>query len=363
MMATAIGLLARSPARAAAAPCQLGMNIGEPFGANRAPLIPQYLYSVLQASGTKAVRLHLVNGGFGDDWEGFCRAYTGYIDKFIQHGSRVIGLVSSETIPGTPAQWNANSYEVTGKSGANPYLEKLSDFLAFMAARWQGKIHRYEIWNEPNEPETAIYPSNFVDLLAKCYLKLKWNAIQGVRLTSGGIYAHDIQGYNYANSAAGYLDSLLYTGLHVTGQFSWLMRTYGECAFDEVGTHLYVSQTRGMHVGDITGIASYLDHYKAVLARYGLAAGLRITEAGWEVGPQATTVEQQAGNMNNLIAICRQRDDVVGLMVYKLMDESTDARWGVTASLQEQYSPRQGYFDWAQANGVQQITVPPVDWS
>lgn len=66
--------------------------------------------------------------------------------------------------------------------------------------------------------------------------------------------------------------------------------------------------------------------------------------------------------MNNLIAICRQRDDVVGLMVYKLMDESTDARWGVTASLQEQYSPRPGYFDWAQANGVQQITVPPVDW-
>jgi hypothetical protein len=359
------GVLLGLPVRAAAgaAPCELGMNIGDPFSEDRAPLIPQYLYSVLQASGTRSVRLHLVNGGFGDDWEGFCRAYKGYIDKLIQHGVGVIGLLSSQTLPGTPEQWNANSYETQGKNGANPYLEKLSDFFAFMAARWQGKVRRYEIWNEPNEPASAINPSNLVDLLTKCYLKLRWDNIRGVRLTSGGVYAQDIQGYSRDGSGATYIDRLLYTGLHATGQFAWLLSQYGECAFDEVGTHLYVSQTGGMQVSDIRGINAYLDFYKAIIAHYGLSAGVRITEAGWEVGAHATSTAQQASNMVNLIAICRQRDDVAGLMIYKLMDESTDARWGVTASLQEGYLPRQGFYNWAQANGVQKIVVPPVDWS
>jgi hypothetical protein len=116
-------------------------------------------------------------------------------------------------------------------------------------------------------------------------------------------------------------------------------------------------------LNDIGGINVYLDFYKAVIAHYGLSAGVRITEAGWEVGAHATSTAQQASNMVNLIAICRQRDDVAGLMIYNLMYESPDARWGVTASLQERYRPRQGFYNWAQANGVQKIVVPPVDWS
>lgn len=351
-----------SAARAAGA-LELGLDIGAPFNDRRDPLFPQYLHAVLKGSGTKLVRLHFVHGGFGDDRALFFERYDGLIRGFTKRGIRVLGLISNETVPGTPDQWRANSYEAAGGSGANAYLDRLSDTFAFIASSWRDVVNRYEIWNEPNAPATSLYPSNLSDLLAKCYAKLRWSGVADVTLTSGGIFAHNLEGYTWNGSGADYLDRLYDTGLNRTGQLAWVRSHFGADPIDEVGTNLYVSQGGGMQATDVSGVALYLDTLQKVMRKHRIPASIRVTEAGWKVTPGGLSPEDQASNLVNVASLCRQRPDVTGLMVYKLMDGPGDATWGLLSS--PSYAPRTAFYAWAQMNGVDVNTLanPTIDWT
>lgn len=350
-------------AAAATDALELGLDVGAPFNDRRDPLFLQDLHAVLKASGTKVVRLHFVHGGFGDDRRLFFERYDGLIRGFTKRGIRILGLITNETVPGTPDQWNANSYEAGQGNGANAYLDKLSDTFAFIASSWRDVVKRYEIWNEPNAPATSIHPSNLSYLLATCYAKLRWSGVADVRLTSGGIFAHNLQGYTWSGSGADYLDRLYATGLHATGQLQWVRSRFGTDPIDEVGTNLYVCQGGDMQGKDVYGIACYLDNLQKVIGTYDIGAKVRVTETGWTVAPGGPSAEDQAGNLVNVASLCGQRSDVSGLMYYKLMDGLGDATWGLLSA--PSYAPRTSFYAWAQMNGVDvnALANPTIDWS
>ncbi len=87
------------------------------------------------------------------------------------------------------------------------------------------------MWNEPNawtqndgggsfSGGSFMYPSNFAYLLKQTYSQIH-NSNVPIKIVSGGVFGHDIAGFNTSGAGADYLDSVYDMGVNKTGTFTF----------------------------------------------------------------------------------------------------------------------------------------------
>ena len=203
-------------------------------------------------------------------------------------------------------------------------LEDFGRFCAVLAARYQGRVRAYQVWNEPNlarewanrQPD----PAEYVQLLKTCYVAIKAADPQAMVISAGlAPTATDNQDAMpdekflremYQAGAAPYFDLL---GLHAPGY-----KAPPELSPDEVAAHPDYGGQRAFafrHVEDM----------RAIMEEFGDGAKqIAIVEFGWTTDPReasdyhwhAVTEEQKADYLTRAFHYARENwSPWVGLMV------------------------------------------------
>lgn len=118
--------------------------------------------------------------------------YDRAIDLDVNNGMPVVGMLLTtprwaSTNPG------AGDYYWYEPVNFNDYF----DYVRWAVTRWQGKIHTWEIWNEPNHtgtwncPNGCNLPADYARLLAGAYSAVK-SVDPSARVLIGGLYVHDV---------------------------------------------------------------------------------------------------------------------------------------------------------------------------
>ena len=139
-----------------------------------------------------------------------------------QRGLKVLFRLDSE-----PA-WAALKKGVRSSNGPPEDPQDLGDFCHVLAERYTGRVHAYQVWNEPNLAREwggyAPDPAGYVDLLRACYVGVK-TADPGALVVSAGLAPTgtglpqaipdtDYLRHMYEAGAAPYFDAL---GLNAPG--------------------------------------------------------------------------------------------------------------------------------------------------
>jgi hypothetical protein len=328
-------ILAMSSSLYAAGPH--GTQAGWPIDNSGNILITDAVADRLAQSGAGWVRLHFRLGPYPSDTAQFYAAYDTIVNRLRSRGLQIIGLVTYESWPGSQADWCANNWENTGGDGYNGYIDGFGYAFGRMAAHWEGQIKYWEIWNEPNCYETSpspgvyvgcyfIYPSNFAALLTHCHSQVRYYNNIDVKLISGGLFGHDIAGFNWESSGAAYLDNTYNIGINITGKFAWTMGTYGQYPLDAIGQHIYINQ--GAPVSS-SWFGTYLDWVRSVVTTYeggGSPKKTWMTEFGWEsVG--GVSESQQSANINTAYNVMNARSYVASGIQFQIEDNPADGAY------------------------------------
>ncbi|MGD2206425.1 MAG: cellulase family glycosylhydrolase, partial [Anaerolineae bacterium] len=90
------------------------------------------------------------------------------VNQAQKYGLRIIARVDSQP------QWAGGGYP---KNGPPSNLQHFADFVKKMAKRYKGRIHAYQIWNEPNLAREwggkAPNPAAYTRMLQKAYQAIK----------------------------------------------------------------------------------------------------------------------------------------------------------------------------------------------
>ena len=147
-----------------------------------------------------------------------------FTDRIVaeQRGLKVLFRLDSE-----PA-WAALKKGVRSSNGPPEDPQDLGDFCHVLAERYTGRVHAYQVWNEPNLAREwggyAPDPAGYVDLLRACYVGVK-TADPGALVVSAGLAPTgtglpqaipdtDYLRHMYEAGAAPYFDAL---GLNAPG--------------------------------------------------------------------------------------------------------------------------------------------------
>src|SRR5262245_21648270 len=142
----------------------------------------------LAASGAGWLRINfrLGNGYFLDWTDTAAHGYSALsrydvvVDYARARGLQLLGELSNESWNGWLSMWQANNAEVAGGNGDNSYLQDFSRKAAVVLAQhFAGRIDTWEIWNEPSQTATYLYPSNFAQLLAHVYTDTRAAGVTG----------------------------------------------------------------------------------------------------------------------------------------------------------------------------------------
>jgi len=204
----------------------------------------------LAASGAGWLRINfrLGNGYFLDWTDTTAHGYSALsrYDVIVDHararGLQVLGELSNEAWNGWLSMWQANNAEVAGGNGDNSYLQDFSRYAAVVLAQhFAGRIDTWEIWNEPSQTATYLYPSNFAQLLAHVYTDTRAAGVTGATFVSGGITSlQDSNGkITSASSGADYLKNVYAQGKQ-RANWDTIKATYGSYPLDHVGQHIYI---------------------------------------------------------------------------------------------------------------------------
>jgi MYXO-CTERM domain-containing protein len=313
-------VLAAAPAASAdpGVPCAFyGMNPGAPVWQGQVLLDAAYAGRI-SASGAHAVRINFRLDG-ASSWDAAKLAqYDGIVDAAIAAGLDPLGLVAYEAATGTQSDWNDDP----GGDGFNAYVDGFANTTKLLIAHYQGKVARWEIWNEPNcwsnpsyatDPQNAgctyVLPRVFAKMLAETYVRSAPILQAGVSLVSGGIFAHDIGG--------SYSPGTDYLGeLYAQGVWDWMAANEGRrYAWDALGYHLYVDQ--GVST-DGSKITSYLDDVRSLAMGQGDAAPFSVTEIGWTTASVSPDV--QAANLTTAMGLLAARSDVAAVHWFSYED-------------------------------------------
>ena len=99
--------------------------------------------------------------------------YDNIVDLAEQNGIEVIARLS------TPPEWTrALPIEQTGPKAPPDDYDDFGDFAAAVAEHFNGRIHTYQLWNEPNGNEEwgahqPVNPEDFTELLCNAYGRIK----------------------------------------------------------------------------------------------------------------------------------------------------------------------------------------------
>jgi hypothetical protein len=279
-----------------------GLQVGWPVADHGEALLTDAIADEFQELGVTCVRLNFRLGAFGGTSTDFFSIFDEIVDRLTSRGIRIVGLVSNESFPGSQEDWIANNAEFQGGDGLNAYIGGLADTFDQLATHYVGSISDWEIWNEPNardrEPgpttlagSTFIFPSNFAALLTECHLRVHHLKKLDVRVVSGGLFGHVINGINLESSGAPYLDATYAIGLRPDGKFTWAIDTYGMLPIDAVGEHIYLDTENVTET-----INTYVTDIKDVIAKHepGVEKAILMTEYGWEYGADRNPEREEA---------------------------------------------------------------------
>lgn len=286
------------------------------------PFDDDYLSS-LKGAGIQLVRLPFrLNGQ--PAWTPAMIAYhAAFARTLIGHGFQVIGLLEPDLVAWTQAVWDGEDERA--------FLTKAIDF-AEVARSLIGAVPQiayWEVWNEPNSYKkddhgnrsggTYIKAERLYTLLSYT-TNLLWRAKPGVRVITGGLFAHSIGGrYTVDNAGAAYLARLYGQRPKGAIQVPW----------NDVGLHLYPDQ------GGLTS-PSIVDQYLGwiegtIRAHHPAKSGARIhlTEVAWD--SSAVGEHKQAANLTTVFNEARGHMTVASCCWHQLRDQSKAGpqRWGL----------------------------------
>lgn len=242
--------------------------VGEPE-ANQLPLI-----AAMHTAGIRSIRLPLrwtliepAQGQFS--WEQTDRA----INLLHQHGIDVVGVLTwvptwanGRSLANTPVGHWPEAYPPTN-------LNDFTQFAATVAARYQGRIDTYEIFNEPNMDmfwRPAADATAYVPFLCEGYAAVK-SADPTATVGMGGLVGNGIEFVRQQRDQKFYLPALYEQGA-------------GDC-FDMVTIHPYVHP---IETGLGTLQSFFIDETRATMVANGDAhKEIWITEIGWSTTPNA----------------------------------------------------------------------------
>jgi hypothetical protein len=248
-------LLATVPthAQTVAAPSVKQGNQGLQYGAvidNAGHILLQdEALRLMAQAGAGWIKINFRLGGFQNWTETSTFGYSALslYDQIVASARRrnlkVLGELSNEAWNGMYTHWQGNNAEtVVNGTGDNQYIRDFSQNAAVLLAQhYAGQIDAWEVWNEPSQTATYMYPSNFAQLLAHVFTKTKAAGVTNVRFVSGGITAlQDSSGNITADSVgANYLREVYNQGKLVAG-WNTIKTTYGSYPLDSIGQHIYL---------------------------------------------------------------------------------------------------------------------------
>ncbi len=200
-------------------------------------------------AGASWVKINFRLGGFANWTETTTFGYSALslYDQIVadarSHDLKVLGELSNESWHGTEPQWQENSAEIGGGKGDNQYIQHFAQNAAVvLAQRYVGQIDEWEVWNEPSQPSTYMYPSNFAQLLAQVYTKTKATGATSIRFVSGGITSFQDPNGNITpeTSGADYLRQVYVQGKQVAG-WETIKTQFGSYPLDSIGQHIYIN--------------------------------------------------------------------------------------------------------------------------
>jgi hypothetical protein len=238
------------PAAAAVTHGNQGLQYGAVIDNTGNILLTDEALDKLVASGAGWLRINfrLGNGYFLDWTDTTAHGYSALdrydviVNNARTRGLKVLGELSNEAWNGWLSMWQANNAEVAGGNGDNTYLQDFSHKAAvILAQHFAGKIDTWEVWNEPSQSATYLYPSNFAQLLAHVYTDTRRAGVTTATFVSGGITSlQDNKGrITSASSGADYLKNVYVQGKQRAG-WETIKATYGSYPLDSIGQHLYI---------------------------------------------------------------------------------------------------------------------------
>jgi hypothetical protein len=252
---------------------------------------------LIARSGAGWIKINFRLGGFADWTETNTFGYSALsaYDKIIasarRHNLQVLGGLSNEAWHGSAPHWQGNSAEVDGGDGVNRYIEDFADQAAgVLIPHYAGQVDRWEIWNEPSQPNTYMHPSNFAQLLAKVYVAARAAGPTNAQLVSGGISSmQDAGSMTAASSGADYLRQTYQQGKQVAG-WEAIRAQYGSYPLDAVGQHIYLDEFNSAAAANIRAGLELLRTAYVEGEGGSTAKQTVITEIGWST----TNISEQA---------------------------------------------------------------------
>ena len=260
----------------------------------------------IQEAGAGWVRIGFRLGGCYKDWTNVgCNGTTALqqydlvINDAQSRGLKILGLINNESWPGGQSLWTANNAEQAGGNGDNPYLQALSQNAAVvLATHYSGsiKINTWEIWNEPSQSATYLYPSNFAWLLRHVYEDTRKAGLSGLTFISGGITClqNSQNRITSVSSGADYLTNTYKQGKTFAG-WNAIKATYGSYPLDGIGQHIYIDGFTTTNSTRMTSCLNYLRNAYVAYEGKATAKKTTITEFGW-----ATTHVSEGTQASNL---------------------------------------------------------------
>lgn len=304
-----------------------GSQPGQPIDDSGRVLITDAVADRLSQAGG-FVRINFRLGPYASDTPAFYAAYDQIIDRLRARGLQVLGLMSNESWRGSQADWTRNNREHGGSDGNNSFIAAFSQAFGRIARHYEGRIARWEIWNEPNcwsdnpAPGTFtgcsfIYPSNFAALLTACYAQVRCESPVAVEVVSGGLFGHEIGGPGTGPAGADYLTQTYDQGI-ASGKFGWARLHCGGYPLDAVGQHIYVSQGGALST---SLFGKYLDYIHGVITRYEGSSSAKptwLTEFGWTNAAVDEAV--QAANLAQALAVVKTKPYLRSALWFQLDD-------------------------------------------
>jgi hypothetical protein len=168
-------------------------------------------------------------------------------------------------------------------------------------------------------------------MLTHCHSQVHFYNDIDVEIISGGLFGHDIGGFNTGSAGADYLNSTYDVGINHTGKFAWTMGTYGSYPLDAVGQHIYINGGGGVST---SWFGTYLDYVHNVLTTWeggGTPKKTWLTEFGW--GTDGVSEATQSSNLNAAYGVIRNKAYVASGLWFQLDDNpGANMYWGLFRS-------------------------------
>ncbi|WP_432797540.1 hypothetical protein [Poriferisphaera sp. WC338] len=317
-----------------------GMNAGAVVWDGKV-LLTKAKAKAMAEAGVRSVRINFRLDGKERWTPGLLKMYDKVVRNARSAGMEILGVWSNETTYGGQWWWNE-----VGKGERNDYVKKFAQNASMLAGRYRKVIKTWEVWNEPgawteadfrDDPQhaggTYILPGVWAEMLVETELALRQSRRgdlimkEGLRLVTGGLFAHDLGGGR--KTGAAYLREVYEQADTWERYRTAIMKMYGEGSerwypWDVVGYHFYIDQSGAL---DEEKLRFYFKEVIDVLRAYEDKSKLLVTEFGWQT--QGNSERVQAENMQIAYAVLEEEDSVTEVYWYQWQDEP-DHQWGIT---------------------------------